>query len=418
MNILVIGSGGREHALIWKLSQSNRVNNIYSMPGNCGISELAKIVDISIDNHEEIIDFVKANNIELTVVGPEQPLVEGIVDRFNEENLKIFGPNKEASKLEGSKIYSKTFMNKYDIPTAKYMEVQDYKDGFEYIKGLDIRDYPIVLKADGLAAGKGVIIAKDEENAISGLDILMKSKEFGTSGEKIIIEEYLDGVEVSLLCLCDGETILPLESVKDYKKAYENDLGPNTGGMGTYSPNKYYTQEISDKVNKEILDNIIKGFKKEDIDYKGVLFIGLMLEKGEPKVLEFNVRFGDPETQVLMARLNTDLLELIEASLESKLDNQEIKWSNKSSLCVMLASEGYPVSYEKGKEIKELDNIVNSIVFHSGTKRCGNEIHTNGGRVLGVTGLGDTLEDAIKIVYEDISKMDFEGKQYRLDIGK
>ncbi|MBS4536142.1 phosphoribosylamine--glycine ligase [Clostridium sp. D2Q-14] len=417
MDILVIGSGGREHALIWKLNQSNKIENIYSIPGNGGITNLAETVNISLDNHEKIIKFVKENNIELTIVGPELPLVKGIVDKFQKENLKIFGPKKEGAILEGSKLYSKNFMEKYNIPTAKHIEIKEYNIGLNYIEELNLEDYPIVLKADGLAAGKGVIIARDKNEAIEGLDRLMKSKDFGSSGEKIIIEEYLDGIEASLICLCDGKTIVPLESVKDYKKAFNNDLGLNTGGMGTYSPNKYYTEEIDDKVRQKILDNIIKGFEKEGIEYKGVLFIGLMLEEGEPKVLEFNARFGDPETQALMIRLETDLLELIESVLEGTLDKQEIKWSDKPSVCVILASEGYPLGYEKGKKINGLECIENSTVFHSGTKITNNKFYTNGGRVLGVVGLGDTLEKAIETVYEDVRIIDFEGKQYRTDIG-
>ncbi|MBS4538903.1 phosphoribosylamine--glycine ligase [Clostridium sp. D2Q-11] len=418
MNVLVIGSGGREHALIWKLSQSPKINTIYSIPGNSGISEIAKISDIDLSDTEKIIDFVKNNNIELTIVGPEQPLVNGIVDRFNEENLKVFGPNKKASLLEGSKVFSKNFMIKYNIPTAAYKEVKNYQKALEYIEDLNTFHYPLVLKADGLAAGKGVIIAKNKIEAVHGLDSIMKDKIFGDSGNKIIIEEYLDGIEASVLCLCDGNTITPLESVKDYKKAYDNDLGPNTGGMGTYSPNKYYTEEISMKVKSTILDNIIKGFKKEEIEYKGILFIGIMIVEGVPKVLEFNVRFGDPETQALMPRLKTDIVDIIDSVLEGNLDKQDIEWSNKSSICVILASEGYPLKYEKYKEIKGLNSLDNSIGFHSGTINKNGKTYTNGGRVIGITGLGDNIEDAIEIVYKDLEKIKYKGKQYRKDIGR
>lgn len=418
MKVLVIGSGGREHALIWKLSQSDRIDKIYSIPGNGGISGLAEIVEINVDDIDNMVDFSKNNNIDITIVGPEQPLVQGIVDIFNKEGLKIFGPNKMAAKLEGSKAYSKKFMDKYNIPTAKYREFKDYINALEYIEDYDENNYPVVLKADGLAAGKGVLIAKDKIEAVHGIETIMKHREFGDSGNKLIIEEYLDGIEASVLCLCDGNTIVPLDSVKDYKKAFDDDIGPNTGGMGTYSPNKYYTEEIASKVKSKILDNIIIGFKKEGIEYKGVLFIGIMIVDGEPKVLEFNVRFGDPETQVLMPRLETDLLDIMEAVLEGNLDKQPIKWSEKSSVCVILASEGYPVKYEKGKEIHELSNVDNSIVFHSGTKKDKGNIYTNGGRVLGITALGDNMEEAIKRAYEDVSKVKFEGKQYRKDIGR
>lgn len=418
MKILVIGNGGREHSLIWKLSQSTKVDKIYSIKGNAGIENIAYTHDIDINNIQEIIEFVKEKKIDLTIVGPEAPLVMGIVDRFEEENLKIFGPNKECSKLEGSKIRAKKFMSKYNIPTAKYVEGNNYSETIEYLEDFDDYNYPVVIKADGLAAGKGVKIAENKIQAIKIVEDMMKKKVFGKSGEKIIIEEYLEGEEVSIMCFVDGNTIKPMESVKDYKKAYDDGLGPNTGGMGSYSPNKIYTKELEEKINKDILQKIKTGLEHEGLEFKGVLFIGLMVVNGYPKVLEFNVRFGDPETQALMPRLKTDLVDIIESILNGRLENQDIEWDKRKSVCVILTSRGYPLEYEKGKEITGLNKIKDTILFHAGTKSYGKKIKTNGGRVIGLTSLDERIDKAREKIYNEVKKINFEGKSYRSDIGK
>ncbi len=415
MKILVIGSGGREHALICKLAQSPKVENIYAAPGNAGIAEIADIVDIKVDEIEALVKFAKDTDIDLTIVGPEDPLVAGIVDSFKEAGLKIVGPNKDCARLEGSKAFSKEFMVRHNIPTAKYKEYDDFN---EAIGKIDIYGFPVVIKADGLAAGKGVIIAQNKEEATDALNVIMKEKKFGGAGSKVVIEEFLEGTEASVLCFVDGKTIVPMVSAQDYKKAYDNDEGPNTGGMGTYSPSRIYNSDIETKVKETILDPVIKGFQKDGLDYKGILFIGIMIVDGQPKVLEFNVRFGDPETQVVLPRLETDIIDIFEDILAKKLDTTEIKWSDKSSVCVVLASGGYPEKYEKGKVIKGLEQIEDGFVFHAGTKYQGENVVTNGGRVLGVAALEDNTEKARTKAYENADKIDFDGKQYRTDIGK
>lgn len=415
MKILVIGSGGREHALIWKLNQSPLVDEIFCAPGNAGIGKIAKNIDISYSDIDNLVEFSKKNNIDLTIVGPEAPLVEGIVDIFKENNLKIIGPTKHASRLEGSKAFAKNFMDKYNIPTAKYDEVTTFKDAELAIEKYS---YPVVIKADGLAAGKGVFICKNKNEALSTIKELFNDRKLGDAGNKIVIEEFLEGVETSILCFTDGETIVPMVSSQDHKRAFDNDEGPNTGGMGTYSPNYIYTEEIAEKVEAEILKPTLNGIKKEKMDYKGIIFIGLMITKNGPKVLEYNVRFGDPETQVVLPRLKTDLIKIFKHILDEKLKDIDIKWSENNAVCVILASGGYPDKYKKGIEIEGLDNIDNDLlIFHSGTAKEQNKIVTNGGRVIGVVGIGKNTIDARKKVYENINKIQFKESFYRKDIG-
>ncbi|MCR1876759.1 phosphoribosylamine--glycine ligase [Paraclostridium bifermentans] len=415
MKILVVGSGGREHAICYSLLKGKKVNEIYCAPGNAGISEIAQCLNIKDNDIDNLYKFAKENKVDLTIVGPEVPLVDGIVDRFEKENLKIFGPNKKCSMLEGSKAFSKEFMNKHDIPTAKYKE---YVNLDEAISEIDSFGYPVVIKADGLAAGKGVVIAKDKEEGIETLKEMMSDKKFGIAGEKIVIEEFLKGIETSILAFVDNNTIVPMESAKDHKKVYNNEEGPNTGGMGTFSPSDIYDEQLSNIVKKEVLDKTLKGFKDDNLNYKGILFIGLMITDDGPKVLEYNVRFGDPETQSVILRLETDLIEIIEAILENRLNEIEIKYNEKNAVCVMLTSGGYPESYEKGKIITGLDKVDEDIViFHSGTKIINNKLVTNGGRVIGISAKGNSLEEASKKVYENIEKIKFEGMHYRTDIG-
>lgn len=415
MKILVVGSGGREHAICYSLLKGKKVDEIYCAPGNAGISEIAQCLNIKDNDIDNLYKFAKENKVDLTIVGPEVPLVDGIVDRFEKENLKIFGPNKKCSMLEGSKAFSKEFMNKHNIPTAKYKE---YVNLDEAISEIDSFGYPVVIKADGLAAGKGVVIAKDKEEGIETLKEMMSDKKFGIAGEKIVIEEFLKGIETSILAFVDNNTIVPMESAKDHKKVYNNEEGPNTGGMGTFSPSNIYDEQLSYIVKKEVLDKTLKGFKDDNLNYKGILFIGLMITEDGPKVLEYNVRFGDPETQSVLLRLETDLIEIIEAILENRLNEIHIKYDEKNAVCVMLTSGGYPESYEKDKVITGLDKVDEDIViFHSGTKIINNKLVTNGGRVIGISAKGNSLEEASKKVYENIEKIKFEGMHYRTDIG-
>lgn len=416
MKVLVVGGGGREHTIVWKLTQSPKVNKIYCAPGNAGIASIAECVDISAEDVKALCTFAKDNQIDLTIVGPEIPLTEGITDVFEKNGLKVFGPNKKCAQLEGSKAFTKEFLLRHQIPTAGYKEFTDLKAAK---KAAGLYGYPMVIKADGLAAGKGVVIAEDEAIALKTLEEMMSNKVFGQAGDKVVVEEFLTGIETSILCFVDGKTIVPMVSAQDYKKIFENDEGPNTGGMGTYSPSLIYDETLEEKINKQILEPIINGFKKDDLDFKGILFIGLMIQDGEPKVLEFNVRFGDPETQTVLTRLETDLVEIIDSILEEKLDAQKITWSDKKTVCVVMASGGYPGSYEKGEHILGIDDVdADAYVFHAGTKMKDGEIVTNGGRVLGVTAWGDTTEEARQKAYENVSKISFEGAYYRKDIGK
>ena len=416
MKILVVGGGGREHAICWKLSNEKNVEKIYCAPGNPGIAEVAECVNIGDSDIDELAKFAKENEIDITVVGPEVPLVMEIIDVFESQGLKVFGPNKKCARLEGSKAFSKDFMTRHNLPTAKYKE---YTNIDKAIDDIDDFGYPVVIKADGLAAGKGVIISENREDAIKTLKEMMNDKKFGTAGEKIVIEEFLSGIETSILAFVDNETIIPMVSAKDHKKVNDGETGLNTGGMGTFSPSEIYTYELSKEIKENILDKTLKGFQEDNLDFKGILFVGLMITKDGPKILEYNVRFGDPETQSVLFRLETDLSEIISAVINNKLKDIDIKYSDDSAICVMLTSGGYPESYEKGKLITGLDNLDKDIVvFHSGTKLLDNKLVTNGGRVIGITAKGKTVKEAGKKVYENIKKINFEGMHYRTDIWK
>ena len=416
MRILVVGGGGREHAICWKLNNESNVEKIYCAPGNAGISSVAKCIDIRDSDIENLLKFAKENQIDLTIVGPEIPLVAGIVDAFEKEGLKIFGPNKKCAQLEGSKSFSKDFMIRHNLPTAKYKE---YTDLDEAISEIDSFGYPVVIKADGLAAGKGVVIPENREDAITTLKEMMSDKKFGKAGDKIVVEEFLNGIETSILAFVDNDTIVPMVSSKDHKKVFEGEAGLNTGGMGTFSPSEIYTDELAKEVQEKILDKTLEGFKKDNLNYKGILFVGLMITEDGPKILEYNVRFGDPETQSVLFRLDTDLNKIISAILDNNLKNIEINYSKEEAICVMLTSGGYPESYEKGKVISGLENLDSDIVvFHSGTKFDNGNIVTNGGRVIGITAKGKTVKEAGKKVYENIKKINFEGMHYRKDIWK
>jgi len=418
MKILVVGSGGREHALVWKINQSPKVSKIYCAPGNAGISQLAQCIDIGPDKIKELADFVQREKIDLTVVGPELSLSLGIVDEFNQRGLKIFGPSKTATEIESSKVFSKYMMKKYHIPTAGYCTFSDQKEVFKYIEK---REFPMVLKADGLAAGKGVFILHNMQEAQISLDSLMNEKIFGDAGKQVIVEDYLEGEEVSVLAFSDGENVIPMVSSQDHKKIYDNDLGPNTGGMGAYSPVPFYNENYENKVLEDVLKPIISGLKKEGREYKGVIYAGLVLTKKGIKVLEFNARFGDPETQVLLPGLETDIVEIFTAVIEGKLSEIEIKWKNNAVVCVIAVSGGYPAKYQKGKSIfglEKIENQNNVFVFHAGTTCQDKKIITSGGRVLGITAWANNINEAQKMAYEGIEKIDFENMYYRKDIAR
>lgn len=415
MKILIIGSGGREHVLTWKIAQSPRVEKIYAAPGNGGMADLAECVNLSVQDIPGCLAFAKERHIDLTVVGPEVPLVMGMVDIFEAEGLKVFGPNQQCAQFEGSKAFTKKFLFRHNIPTAAYKE---YTDVQEILKDLGIYGYPMVIKADGLAAGKGVLIVENEQDAKDGIEMIMEKREFGDAGDKVVIEEFLTGQEASMLCFVDGKTIVPMESAQDYKRAYDNDEGLNTGGMGTYSPNVLFDPALNKRIKETILDPIINGLIADDMNFKGILFIGLMIENGEPRVLEFNVRFGDPEAQSVLMRMDSDLVDIMEAVINGKLSECHIQWKAQEAVCVVIASEGYPGAHEKGKVITGIENVKDCVVFHAGTKLVNGELQTNGGRVLCVTALGETRDAARKIVYDNIDKIHFDGAQYRTDIAK
>ena len=413
MKVLVIGSGGREHAICWKVKQSKLVEKLYCMPGNAGISEIAECVDLKVDDLDAIVEFAVEYNIDLAIVGPEVPLVMGLSDRLAEKGIKTFGPNKMASEFEGSKAFSKRFMEKYNIPTAAYGVYDNPKDALEGLKNFS---EPLVVKADGLAAGKGVLICQKMEEAVEGIKSIMENRQFGQAGDTVVVEEFLTGIEASLLCFVDGDRIVPMESARDYKKAFDNDEGLNTGGMGCFSPNPIYTDKLQKYLDQNILNNIIDGFKKDGIDYHGVLFIGLMIENDQAKVLEFNVRFGDPETQVVLPRMKSDLVEVMIKTIDGNLKDNDLEWHDEESVTVVLASGGYPEAYKKGKVITGLNDVDDDIiVFHAGTKFDGSDIVTNGGRVLAVA---DSIEKARERVYANVPKIEFQKKQFRTDIAK
>ncbi|WP_196594907.1 phosphoribosylamine--glycine ligase [Pectinatus sottacetonis] len=418
MDIIVIGSGGREHTLVWKLAQSSIVNKIYAVPGNPGMKNIAECVtDIDIENNDVIVAFAKKKNIDMVVIGPEVPLINGIVDDLENAGIAAFGPSREAAQLEGSKTFSKNIMKKYNIPTAKYETFTDADSAKEYIKKEGI---PIVVKADGLAAGKGVIVADTMQQALDAVDEIMCDKAFGDAGNSIVIEECLIGEEASVLAFTDGDTIIPMISSQDHKRALDGDEGPNTGGMGTYAPAPVVTDSVMDFVQTKILEPIIAAMKTEGKKYKGCLYAGLMITPTGPKVIEFNARFGDPETQVVIPLLQSDLAEIMLSCIKGTLKGKKINWSNKAAVCVVLASGGYPHKYKKGITIKGLDKVAadKTLVFHAGTKEMEGEIVTNGGRVLGVVSIGNDIKEAIANAYKDIKTISFTDMYYRKDIGQ
>lgn len=416
MKILIVGSGGREHAIAWKLAQSSRVEKIYCAPGNAGIAEVAECVPVKAEDIEGIRDFAVKNAIDMAVIGPEVPLSMGITDILQAEGIRVFGPDKSCSRLEGSKSFTKAFLVRHDIPTAGYKEYTDIKS----LKAdIGIFGFPMVIKADGLAAGKGVVIAEDAAAAAEAIDRMMGDRIFGDAADRIVVEEYLTGIEASMLCFVDGNVIVPMESAQDYKRIYDGDKGPNTGGMGTYSPSLIFTPELEAQIRERILEPTMQGFKKDGLDFHGVLFVGLMITDDGPKVIEFNNRFGDPETQSVLMRLDSDLSEIFDACIDGTLDRLDIKWNERRAVCVVLASGGYPGGYEKGKVISGLGDVDEDVVvFHAGTAEKDGSIVTAGGRVLGVTATGATHDEARARAFENVKRIAFEGMQYRLDIGK
>jgi len=416
MKILVIGSGGREHAIAWKLSQSPLVKKIYACPGNAGIASLGDCIEISSEDIKGLADFAEKNLIDLTVVGPEQPLILGIVDEFEKRKLKIFGPKKEAALIEGSKGFAKEFMKRYHIPTASFKIFEQKEEAIDFVRS---SEFPLVIKADGLAAGKGAFVVEDLKSAEEAVEKVMVQRIFGEAGSKLVVEDFLTGEEVTILAFTDGKTILPMVSSQDHKRIYDGDRGPNTGGMGAYAPTLIVNDKMMKKITEEVLEPTIFGLNKEGRIFKGVLYAGLMITEIGPKVIEFNCRFGDPETQVVLPLLGSDLAEIFLSIVEEELDLQDVKWKEGSAVCVVLASGGYPDKYEKGKEIFGLNRVGNSnvLVFHAGTKKAGNRIVTNGGRVLGVTAFDQTMEGALGRAYSTVDKIRFDGMQYRHDIG-
>ena len=413
VNVLVVGSGGREHSLGWKLSQSTNVDKVYTAPGNGGTENN---VPIPVDRLEDLAEFAQKNN-SFTVVGPEAPLALGIVDFFEEKNLKIFGPNKKAAQLESSKIWAKNFMKRNNIPTAGFEIFDDAKKAIEYVKSIN---HPVVIKADGLAAGKGVIVCNSTEEALSAIDTILVKKTFGEAGNRIIIEERIDGVEASYISLSDGNFAISMATSQDHKRIYDNDMGPNTGGMGAYSPTRFIEKSMAKKIQEKIINKTIDGMKNEGASFKGFLYAGVMIKENEPYVLEYNVRMGDPECQPIMMRMDSDLYDYLLASTTGALSSlPPISWKNQSAVCVVLASKGYPEAYPKNEEITGLDfSSDETFVFHAGTKKENDKVLTNGGRVLGVTALGDSLQQAISNAYSAADKVNWPNKYSRLDIGK
>ena len=414
MKIMVIGGGGREHAIIKKIKENKNVTEIFALPGNGGISMDATCVDIGAKDTDKIVEFAVANKIDYAVVAPDDPLVLGTVDRLNQVNIPCFGPNKDAAIIEGSKVFSKNLMKKYNIPTADYQTFDDAKKALEYLETAKI---PVVIKADGLALGKGVIIAQTRQEAFDAVNSIMQDKVFGASGNNIVIEEFLTGPEVSVLAFTDGKTLKPMVSSMDHKRAGDNDTGLNTGGMGTIAPNPYYTEEIAKQCMEEIFIPTINAMNSENRTFKGCLYFGLMLTPTGPKVIEYNCRFGDPETQVVLPLLKSDLLEVMMATTNGTLDKVEVEFSSDSACCVVLASKGYPTHYEKGYEIT-LPKDYDGYVYVAGAKLEDGKLKTSGGRVLGATATGNSLESAIKNAYELADKITFENKYCRRDIGK
>jgi phosphoribosylamine--glycine ligase len=417
MKVLVVGSGGREHSLAWKIKKASRVTRVYCAPGNAGIEDVADLVPISADDVASLARFAKEEQIDLTVVGPEVPLTLGIGDEFHARGLRLFGPNKSAAQLEGSKTFTKSLLRRNEIPTAYFGAFTDVDEAKRYLREVGA---PIVVKADGLAAGKGVIVCASEKEAEEAIDEIMAGRIFGDAGERIVIEEFLEGEEVSFIGLTDGTTVLPLASSQDHKRIFDGDRGPNTGGMGAYSPAPIVSPELNDQLMREVMEPVVAALRADGIDYRGVLYAGIMVTENGPKVLEFNVRFGDPECQPLMLRLKSDLVDLMDACIDGCLAETAIEWDTRAAACVVLAAAGYPGNYEKGKPIRGLEELKeweNGVVFHAGTARRNETVVTNGGRVLGVTALGDTIADAVAEAYSAVDRIHWDGMQYRRDIG-
>lgn len=418
MKVLIVGSGGREHAIAWKTAQSSKASKIYCAPGNAGIEEYAECVNIGAMEFEKLAAFAKEKEIDLTVIGMDDPLVGGIVDVFEAEGLRVFGPRKNAAVLEGSKAFSKDLMKKYNIPTAAYENFDSAEAALAY---LETAKFPIVLKADGLALGKGVLICNTLDEARDGVRTIMTDKKFGTAGNRMVIEEFMTGREVSVLSYVDGKTIKTMTSAQDHKRAGDGDTGLNTGGMGTFSPSPFYTEEVDEFCKKYIYQATVDAMAAEGREFKGIIFFGLMLTEDGPRVLEYNARFGDPEAQVVLPRMKNDIIEVFEACIDGTLDQVDLQFEDNAAVCVVLASEGYPIKYEKGFVIKGLENFKDRegyYVFHAGTKKTEEGIVTNGGRVLGVTAKGEDLKDARANAYEAIRLVEFDNKYYRHDIGK
>jgi phosphoribosylamine--glycine ligase len=416
MKVLVIGGGGREHAIVWKLSQSKSVDKIYCCPGNAGIADIAECIDTSQDDFRALLDFVKYEWIDLTIVGPEMPLSKGIVDLFEKEGRRILGPTRAAAQLESSKVFSKDLMRSHGIPTADYKVFTSYLHAEEYVK---FKGAPIVIKADGLAAGKGVFVAATVDEAMDALRQIMKEKAFGKAGDRVLIEDCLRGEEASFMAFTDGKTIVPMVSSQDHKRIHNNDKGPNTGGMGAYSPAPVITGQLQEVVMEKIMKPTVRALKAEGIPYKGILYAGLMIDKGRPYVLEFNCRFGDPETQPVLSRLQSDLMEVAMAVTNERLSEIKIEWKKDPSVCVVLSAEGYPGRYKKGDPItgiEEANRLQDVHVFHAGTAFKDSDVVTAGGRVLGVTATGESISAAKKRAYEAIRKIHFRGMHYRTDI--
>jgi phosphoribosylamine---glycine ligase len=417
MKVLVVGGGGREHALVWKISQSPKVARIFAAPGNAGIAQLAECVPIKAENITGLLSFAKATAIDLTVVGPEVPLSMGIVDEFSSAGLRIFGPSGKAAEIEASKKFSKDLMKKYRIPSAEYGVFTERTSAEAYVRE---KGAPIVVKADGLAAGKGVVVAETVDEAVKAIDLIMVKRAFGNAGDRVIVEEFLQGEEASFMAFTDGKTVVPMASSQDHKRVFDGDKGPNTGGMGAYSPAPIVTRELEKTVMEKIMVPTVRAMEKEGRLFKGVLYAGLMIKNNEAKVLEFNARFGDPETQPVMMRLNTDLVDIIQAIIDGNLSRIDIAWKPESAVCVVMASGGYPGQYEKGKELRGLEKASRHdrvMVFHAGTALKNGKAVTDGGRVLGVTGLGPMVASAIDNAYAAVREISFEGAHYRRDIG-
>jgi len=417
MKVLVVGGGGREHALVWKVSQSPRVKKIYAAPGNAGMAQLAECVPVKAEDIAGLVAFASSKAVDLTIIGPEGPLSMGIVDEFQKVGLRVFGPAKNAAEIEANKAFTKDLMKKYRIPSAEYGTFTDRAEAEAYVRS---KGAPIVVKAAGLAAGKGVVVAETVEEAVNALDLIMTKKAFGQAGDVVVVEECLRGEEASFMAFTDGKTVIPMASSQDHKRVFDADKGPNTGGMGAYSPAPVVTKQIEKQVMEKVMNPTVRAMEKEGRLFKGILYAGLMINNGEARVLEFNARFGDPETQPVMARLDSDIIEIIESILDNKLASTPVKWKADSAVCVVIASGGYPGGYEKGKEIRGLDKAAglrNVMVFHSGTAFKDGKVVTDGGRVLGVTGFGPSVAAAIDTAYAGVREISFEGAHYRRDIG-